>query len=169
MPVYKYREKADGERRTARSILHEKTLVEWLVCKFNRVPAWTRAAIWGWIVFLVTSALDAAFFQFLFGLTRMHLQAILFADFSSAVLIGWIMFIVLHKREEILTKRFREIGYLNHHVRNALMVIENAEYVVKEQQRKSMVLEETARIRKCVERISRIDDVEISEEYSRVA
>jgi hypothetical protein len=123
-------ERANSESKTVRPSFHQ-TPLGWLVYQFERVPVWTRAAIWGCIVFIVTGALDAAFFRFLFGITRVQLDAILFADFTSAVLIGFIVFSVLRERDEILKKRSRESGYLNHHIRNALMIIENAEYFFK--------------------------------------
>jgi hypothetical protein len=163
-----YRGVRDGESTTGKPTLDESS-AERLVSRFDQLSVWARAVIWGWIVFVASFALDLILFRLLFGITRPLAEAILFANFTSAVLIGVIVFSVLHTREELFNRRQREIGYLNHHVRNALMVIENAEHLDRQQQRQSMVLEETARIRKCIEQISRNADVEISDENPRAA
>jgi hypothetical protein len=168
-------ENGEGESRSVKPTSHE-SLVERLLYRFEHVPVWTRVAIWGGVVFAVTTVLDLIFFYLLFGLTLRQGEAIMFADFTSGVLIGFIVFSVLNKRDELIKRRFREIGYLNHHVRNALMVIETGEYLAQQQkhqhqyqQRIDTVLEATTRIRKCIEQITANIDVEINEENPRAA
>jgi len=167
-------ENGEGESRSVKPTSHE-SVVERLVYRFEHVPVWTRAVIWGGIVFAVTTVLDVTFFYLLFGVTLRQGEAIVFADFSGAMLIGFIVFSLLNKRDQLIKRRFREIDYLNHHVRNALMVIETAEYLAQQQQqqqhqqRKDAVLEATTRIRKCIEQITSNTDVEINEENPRAA
>ena len=73
---------------------------------------------------------------------------------------------VLHERDRRLRRRFKEVGYLNHHIRNSLTVIEMAEgYVSEAEERLQMVKNASSRIRRCVEKISRQEDCEIDEQY----
>jgi hypothetical protein len=68
-------------------------------------------------------------------------------------------------REKRLQRRFKELGYLNHHVRNSLTVIEMAEgYVAEVDERLHMVNAASKRIRRCVDRISREEDCEINQQ-----
>jgi hypothetical protein len=82
----------------------------------------------------------------------------------EGALFAMLVWIVLSVRDRSIRRRFREVGYLNHHIRNSLTVIEMAEgYVAEADQRLDMVKKATARIKSCIEKISRAEDVEISE------
>ena len=75
---------------------------------------------------------------------------------------------VLSARDRRLRQRFKEVGYLNHHIRNSLAVIEMAEgYISEADQRLEMVKKASLRIRRCVEKISREEDCEINEQSPR--
>ena len=76
-----------------------------------------------------------------------------------------IIWAVLDDREKRLQRRFKELGYLNHHIRNSLTVIEMAEgYVAEADERLHMVNAASKRIRRCVDRISREEDCEINQQ-----
>ena len=76
-----------------------------------------------------------------------------------------LVWIVLDAREKRLRRRFKEVGYLNHHIRNSPTVIEMAEgHVAEAAERLKMVSNASTRIRRCIEKISREDDCEINEQ-----
>ena len=76
-----------------------------------------------------------------------------------------IIWALLNAREERIQRRFKELGYLNHHVRNSLTVIEMAEgYVADADERLHMVHAASKRIRRCIDRISREEDCEVNQQ-----
>ena len=76
-----------------------------------------------------------------------------------------LVWIVLSARDRRLQRRFKEVGYLNHHIRNSLTVIEMAEgHVAEASERLEMVKQASSRIRRCIEKISREEDCEINEQ-----
>ena len=77
-----------------------------------------------------------------------------------------IIWAILNDREKRLQRRFKELGYLNHHIRNSLTVIDMAEgYVAEADERLRMVNAASKRIRRCVDRISREEDCEINQQF----
>ena len=82
----------------------------------------------------------------------------------EGVVFTLIIWAVLNDREKRLQRRFKELGYLNHHIRNSLTVIEMAEgYVAEADERLHMVKAASTRIRRCVDKISREEDCEINQ------
>ncbi len=120
-----------------------------------------KAVIWGTLVTFVGVALDyfASLLRWPWLQERFVEHAIEGAFFTLLV---WA---VLSARDRRLQRRFKEVGYLNHHIRNALTVIEMAEgYVAEADQRLEMVKKASSRIRQCIEKISRWEDCEIDEQ-----
>ena len=66
---------------------------------------------------------------------------------------------LLKNRERRIRRRFEEIGYLNHHIRNALAVIEMAQNYAKEaEEREDLIASSSLRIRLCLQKVSREED-----------
>jgi hypothetical protein len=120
-----------------------------------------KAILWGALVILVGLLLD--YFVGLLGLPRLEERIV--ENTIEGVLFIALVYSVLHERDRRLRRRFKEVGYLNHHIRNSLTVIEMAEgYVGEADQRLEMVKQASKRIRSCIEKISREEDCEISKQ-----
>jgi hypothetical protein len=129
---------------------------------YERRSVTAKAAMWGILVALVGMSIDDA----VRGLRWPWLRERLVANIIEGVLCILLVWVVLSARDRRLQRRFREVGYLNHHIRNSLTVIEMAEgYVAEADQRLEMVKKASTRIRRCVERISREEDCEINEKH----
>ena len=128
---------------------------------YERRSVAAKAISWGILVTLVGVSLD-----YLVSLPRWPwLQERFVENAIEGAFFTVLVWVVLTARERRLRKRFKEVGYLNHHIRNSLTVIEMAEgYVAEADQRLDMVKKASARIRRCIEKISRAEDVEISEQ-----
>ena len=120
-----------------------------------------KAVMGGIVITLVGLFLDYIVRQLQWPwLTERFLENII-----EGVVFALIIWAVLDDRERRLQRRFKELGYLNHHVRNSLTVIEMAEgYVAEADERSHMVNAATKRIRRCVDRISREEDCEINQQ-----
>jgi hypothetical protein len=80
----------------------------------------------------------------------------------EAVILGLIATHLIHLQEERLLRREREIGYLNHHVRNSLALIEIAVHqLVDEEKRYHLVHQGSSRICTVLEQLSRNEDINI--------
>jgi ABC-type multidrug transport system fused ATPase/permease subunit len=67
---------------------------------------------------------------------------------------------LLKNRERRIRRRFQEIGYLNHHIRNALTVIEMAQnYAKKAEEREELIASSSLRIQLCLQKVSREEDL----------
>ena len=83
----------------------------------------------------------------------------------EAIILTLIASYLLRLREERVLRRKREIGYLNHHVRNSLALIEMAAQQVKDtDQRENVVRGASRRICKVLEQLSHNEDVSIDTE-----
>jgi len=125
----------------------------------ERLPMLTRAAVWGVIVFVVTGVFDILTFSIIVDLTKARLWALLFADFTSSIVIAVLIWIMIQRRHDRLQRHLKEIMYLNHHIRNALQVIAYAGG------REDLVQDNCLRIQSALEKISReedLSDIEIS-------
>jgi hypothetical protein len=127
---------------------------------YERRSVVAKAAIWGILVTFVGVSLD--YFVSLLGWA--WLQERFVENAIEGAFFALLVCLVLRARERRLQQRFKEVGYLNHHIRNSLTVIEMAEgYVAEADQRLEMVKKASSRIRHCIEKISREEDVEINE------
>lgn len=120
---------------------------------------WTRAAGWGVVVFIITGVFDILIFSLIVDITRALVWALLFADFTSSIVIAVLIWIMIQRRHDRLQRHLKEIMYLNHHIRNALQVIAYAGG------REDLVQDNCLRIQSALEKISReedLSDIEIS-------
>jgi len=137
------------------------SLLSRLVEHYERRGIVTKAITWGVLVGIVGLSLD--YLTSVLAVTWLHQRLI--ENTIEGALFAMLVWIVLNARERRLQQRFKEVGYLNHHIRNSLTVIEMAEgYVAEADQRLDMVKKASTRIKRCIEKISRAEDVEISEQ-----
>jgi ABC-type multidrug transport system fused ATPase/permease subunit len=80
----------------------------------------------------------------------------------EAVLLAIIGTYISQLREERLIRRNRQVQYLNHHVRNALSVIQAVELAVKDEQADAL-LRASHRIRTVLEQLSRDEELSIDD------
>ena len=127
---------------------------------YERRSIIAKSFVWGVLVSLVGFIFDALVHLFPWDWVHQHvLENIIEGAFFTSL-----VWIVLSARERRLRRRFKEVGYLNHHIRNSLAVIEMAEgYVGQATERLEMVKNASTRIRRCIEKISREEDCEIDE------
>jgi hypothetical protein len=129
-----------------------------VLAHYERRSIVAKAIAWGVLVVVVGLSLD-----YLVRMVRLPwLQERIVENTIEGVLFTLLVWVVLKAREEHLRRRFKEVGYLNHHIRNSLTVIEMAEgYVHEPGQRLEMVKNASSRIRRCIEKVSRNEDCEI--------
>jgi len=121
-----------------------------------------KSILWGALVTVVGFTLDALVHLLPWAWADQHLLE----NVVEGVFFSLLVCVVLSAREQRLRRRFREVGYLNHHIRNSLAIIEMAEgYVGEATERLQMVKDASTRIRRCIEKISREEDVEISDRF----
>jgi hypothetical protein len=120
-----------------------------------------RTITFGIVVFVVVFGIDVLgrFLGLSWYWERLACNAL------EAVILTLIASHLLRLREERILRREREIGYLNHHIRNSLALIEMAEQQVKDmEQRGSVVHRASRRICRVLEQLSRNEDVSIDTE-----
>jgi hypothetical protein len=138
----------------------EKRSMNLLPKHFERRSVVPRAVMWGMLVIAIGMSLDASVTVFHWSwlgerLVENTIEGVLFALF---------IWVFLNAREKRLQHRFREVGYLNHHIRNSLATIQMADgYVAEAAQRSELIANASTRIRLCVEKISREQDCAINE------
>lgn len=129
---------------------------------YERRSVAAKAILWGVLVGLLGLLLD-------YSASKLHAAWIhqrLVENGIEGALFGILVWIALTARDRRLRRRFREVGYLNHHIRNSLTVIEMAEgHVAEASERLEMIKKASARIRSCIEKISREEDCEIDERH----
>jgi len=93
----------------------------WLDHYFD-MPLWGRAILVGFLAALLGFALDgiAHLFGYPWFLERLGENVL------EGAVIAVVVFWLSRLREERIEHRMREIGFLNHHIRNAMQVIELA-------------------------------------------
>jgi hypothetical protein len=137
-------------------MLGASCMLEEIVAKYDRAPLWMRAAIWGLIVLVVGYSLDDIFHSL--NLSWRSEQLAQNSIEAAIIMLG--VAIVLKNRDRRIRRRFQEIGYLNHHIRNALAVIEMAQSAVKEaEKREELVSSSSLRIQLCLQKVSRDEDL----------
>ena len=138
----------------------EKSSTNLLLKHYERRSVVPRAIMWGVLVTAVGMSLD-------YSVTLFHLPWLrerLCRKYDRGSLVCFFMWVILDGREKRLQRRFKEVGYLNHHIRNSLATIQMAEgYVAEAAQRSELIANASARIRLCVEKISRQQDCAINE------
>jgi hypothetical protein len=130
----------------------------------RRYESWgvlRRTLIWVMVVFATGLLLDVLFHSAL-GWPWIHER--LLRNAIEALIVGVFVFTLIDAKEKRTQRRFKELGYLNHHIRNALTIIDMAESNVTEAEKHiELVKGASSRIRRCVEKISREQDLEINE------
>jgi len=127
-----------------------------LVAVHDRRPIQIKCVIWSLIVFIIGIGIDLVLDRS--GIPRPIDRVA--ANATEGVLVGAVVYIVLKKRDQRLQRRFQEIGYLNHHINNALTVIENLDVLVAEAEEKARIAKEaSARIKRCLRKVSRSEDL----------
>jgi hypothetical protein len=131
-------------------------MLEEIVARYDQAPLWPRAAIWGFIVLVLGYVLDVILHVF-----NLPWRSERLAENSiEAAIILLAVATLLKNRDRRIRRRFQEIGYLNHHIRNALAVIEMAQSHVKEaEERKELVSSSSLRIQLCLQKVSRQEDL----------
>jgi hypothetical protein len=136
-------------------------ILEPFIARFETLGVFGKTVVWVLVVFLIGLVPDL-FLHSAFSWPWMHERLLEHA--IESVMIGIFVFTLIDAKEKRIQRRFKELGYLNHHIRNALTIIEMAESNVTEaQERLDMIKDASSRIRRCVEKISRQEDTKINE------
>jgi hypothetical protein len=140
----------------------ERTVDHTLLTYYERRSKLVKAILWGLWIAVIGLAFD-------YLIRHLHLQWFIervVENLFEGIFFGALVWIVLSIQERRIRQRFREVGYLNHHIRNSLTIIEMAEaHVAEANERLKLIQKASARIRRCVEKISRDEDVAISERF----
>jgi hypothetical protein len=138
----------------------EKRSTNLLLQHFEKRSVVPRAIMWGVLVTVIGMSLDSSIAVFHWP----WLGERLVENTIEGVLSTLFMWVFLNAREKRLQQRFKEVGYLNHHIRNSLATIQMADgYVAEAAQRSELIANASTRIRLCVEKISREQDRAINE------
>ncbi len=131
-------------------------MLEATVAKYDQSPLWMRAAIWGLIVLGLGYAIGAILHVFNLPWEWQQLGQ----NSIEGVIIVVAVATLLKNRDRRVRRRFQEIGYLNHHIRNALAVIEMAQRYAKEaEEREKLVSSSSFQIQLCLQKVSREEDL----------
>lgn len=126
-----------------------------------RRTLWMRAILFGSIVFVLGSMLDVIvhwIYQDSFAQIWWRERGV--ENLIEAVLAGIIAYFIILDREKRIEKRIREIRYLNHHVRNALFPLVMSQGVAMDaKERIEIIRDSSERIQRCLEKLSREEDV----------
>jgi hypothetical protein len=131
-------------------------MLERIVARYDESPLWLRTAIWGLIALL--SVFSVGSILHVFNLPW-RLEELAESVTIAAVAMSTVA-VLLRSRERRIRRRFQEIGFLNHHIRNALTVIEMAQNYAKEAaEREALIASSTLRIQLCLQKVSREEDL----------
>jgi hypothetical protein len=131
-------------------------MLQEIVAKYDQAPLWMRAAIWGLIVLVVGYSLDDIFHGFSLSWRSEQLAQ----NSIEGAIIMLAVATVLKNRDRRIRRRFQEIGYLNHQIRNALEVIQMAQRYAKEaEEREKLVSSSSLKIQLCLQKVSREEDL----------
>jgi hypothetical protein len=126
--------------------------------RYFDLPCWDRAFLVGFLAALLGFALDevAHLFGYPWYVERLVENAV------EGFLIGCFVYWLSCLREKRMVRRMREIGFLNHHIRNAMQTIELAATEIADAQQRLAVIDQS--VHRVVETLSRIsretDDLE---------
>lgn len=127
----------------------------------RRKSRWIAPVSFGVVVLMLGLGLDIIAHAFLdpsFPLIWWKVR--LCENTTGGIIAGIFAYYVLLDREQRLERRFREIAYLNHHIRNALSAIVLSQNVeIETKQRIEMVKDSSDRIRLSLEKITRAEDI----------
>jgi hypothetical protein len=137
-------------------------ILEPFIKRYESWPVLGKTMLWVMVVFVTGLLLDLLCHSAI-GWPWMHER--LLENAIEALIVGLFVFTLIDAKEKRIQRRFKELGYLNHHIRNALTIIDMAESNVAEAEKRiEMIKDASSRIRRCVERISRQQDLEINEQ-----
>jgi hypothetical protein len=134
------------ERRKSRIDVWKDT---WIDHYFD-LPLWGRAVLLGFLAALLMFAMDEAAhaFGYPWFIERLYENGL------EGFVVGIVVYWLSRLREQRMDRRMREIGFLNHHIRNAMQTIELAATEIRDvQQREAIDLS----VRRVVETLSRIN------------
>ena len=118
--------------------------------RYFDLPLWGRALLVGSLAALLGFALDGA--AHLFGYPWFYER--LSENAVEGLVIGFVVFRLYRLREQRMARRMREIGFLNHHIRNAMQTIELAAREIGDAKQRVAV---DLSVRRVVETLSRIN------------
>lgn len=120
-----------------------------------------KAIFWAVLVSVVGTALDYGIWCIQLPWLREHVVV----NTVQGIFLGVAVWIFLKAQDSRLQRRFKEVGYLNHHIRNSLVTINLAEHCIPESaQRLELITKATTRIERCIEKISRDEDCEVDQQ-----
>lgn len=125
------------------------------VDRFFDLSLWDRAFVMGLLAALLGLALDKA--AHVFGYPWMVERV--FENVLEGVIIGVIVYWLGRLRQKRIERRMREIGFLNHHIRNAMHTIElAATAIADQQQRVSVIHGSVCRVVETLSKVNRESD-----------
>jgi hypothetical protein len=132
--------------------------------RYFDLPLWSRAVLVGTLAALLGIALDEAAHVFGFSWQAEQLSE----NALQGLVIGMIVFWLSLLREQRMNRRMKEIGFLNHHIRNAMQTIEFALSEVQDAKERVEII--NASVRRVAETLSRIsrqsDDLTTESEHT---
>jgi hypothetical protein len=123
---------------------------DWVEQYFD-LPFWGRAVLLGILAALLGLILDEA--AHAIG-SRWFYERLL-ENALEGFLIGIVVFWLSLLREKRMDRRMREIGYLNHHIRNAMQAITLVAHETADAQQRMAVIDLS--VRRVIETLSRIN------------
>jgi hypothetical protein len=139
------------ERRKYHVTLGKRT---WADHYFD-LPLWGRAVLIGLVAGLFLLSMDET--AHLFGYPWIYER--LGEDASEGFLVTCVVFWLSRLREQRVDRRMKEIGFLNHNIRNAMQTIELAATGIEDPgQRVAMIDSSVRRVVNTLCRINRADD-----------
>ena len=151
------------ERRKNRIDVWKDTWID----RYFDLPLWGRAVLVGLLAALLGLTLDegAHAFAHPWFLER------IFENILEGLVIGFVVFRLSCLREKRMERRMREIGFLNHHIRNAMQAIKLAATDIADAQQRMAVIDLS--VRRVVETLSRVnresDDLNLEGRLPRAA
>jgi hypothetical protein len=134
--------------------------------RYFDLPLWGRAFLIGILAALLGFALDEV--AHLLGYPW-HVERLL-ENAVEGVVIGAVVFRLSRSREKRMERRMKEIGFLNHHIRNAMQTIKLAAIEIADSQERIAAIDLS--VRRVVETLSRInretDELDV-ESYAQFA
>ena len=119
----------------------------------------TRSICYGLAAFVIIFGIDLVWHL---GARLGWVGERLAADSLEAIALALIAAYLLQLREKRILRQNRQIGYLNHHVRNSLALLKMVEHQLETKQATS-VHHAIHRIRSVLEQVSRDEDLSIDE------
>lgn len=122
--------------------------------RYERRGIVARAVTVGVVVSIAGFLLDAL----LHHLSLTWLRERLVGNVIEGIVLTGVVAVVIRTGDQRVHRRFVEIGYLNHHIRNSLTIIQFSEQVSEREKRYAMIHEACTRIQRSLEKVSRHED-----------